>query len=94
MPIESPLVFYPRRAFELVRTGARWAHLALRYRRIRKRIAAERGARAYLDHALQPATVDAAHDPFVQAFADKIPQTHGAPRQEPKERDAAAEAAA
>jgi radical SAM superfamily enzyme YgiQ (UPF0313 family) len=98
MPIESPLVFYPRRAFEFVRTGVRWAHLALRYRRIRKRIAAESSARAYVDHALQPATCDAAHDSFVQAFADKIPHTHGAPRQDKtsdaKERDAAAEAAA
>jgi hypothetical protein len=54
----------------------------LRYRRILRRVRADQNGAAYLDEALQPSTqVDHAHD-FVAAYADKIPNTYGAPKRE------------
>jgi radical SAM family protein len=76
MPRESPLVFYPRRAVEIVFEVLRWAQLAIWVRLLRKGIAADSASRGYMDEALAPA----AEDLLVQAFADKVPNTHGAPR--------------
>jgi hypothetical protein len=38
MPIVNPFVFYPWRAYDFTRNLAQWATLALRHRRMRKRI--------------------------------------------------------
>jgi hypothetical protein len=79
MPLESPLIFYSRRVAELVSAGLRWGMLAIRLRRMRKRIETDPAARSYTDESLQP--VHAAElDHFVEVFADKIPKTHGAPK--------------
>ena len=80
LPIESPLVFYPRRVVEQARTIARWLALAYRYRSIMKRVTADADGASYVDEALRvaPHAAEALLN-FVQAFADKIPQTHGAP---------------
>jgi hypothetical protein len=78
LPLENPLIFYPRRVAELALAAARWGALAIRLRRLRKRIQADGAARGYTDEALQvaaPGTLD--H--FVEVYADKIPKTHGAP---------------
>jgi hypothetical protein len=78
MPLESPLIFYPRRAVEFVRSGVGWGKLAVRLRRLRKRIESDPAARSYTDEALQPSPAGKV-DHFVEVFADKIPKTHGAP---------------
>ena len=82
MPIESPLVFYPRRAVEASVAVVRWLRLARRYRRIMNRVVADASAPQYVDLALQPPTETSALPDFVQVFADRIPKTHGAPTRE------------
>ena len=79
-PLESPLVFYPRRVAGMLSAGVRWGSLAIRLRRLRKRIEHDPLGRSYVDEALQ-ATDPNKLDHFVEVFADKIPKTHGAPVQ-------------
>lgn len=79
LPIENPLIFYPRRAIEFVKVAAQWLTLLRRYRVIMKRVQADPAAAAYTDEALRPLATDHAVDDFVKVFADKIPHTHGAP---------------
>ena len=56
--------------------------LALRYRTILRRVLADKDGAAYVDEALKPAAeVDHEHD-FVAGYADKIPDTYGAPKRE------------
>src|SRR5262249_55365442 len=52
MPLENPLVFYPRRVVEVVSAGVRWAMLAIRLRSLRKQIERDPLARNYTDEAL------------------------------------------
>jgi pyruvate-formate lyase-activating enzyme len=78
MPIVNPLVFYPWRAFDFLKTAVRWLWLLRRYRRIMARVVADPAAPTYLDEALRAHTI-AETDHFIEAFADKIPHTHGAP---------------
>jgi hypothetical protein len=56
-----------------------WLLLLRRYRRIGERIAADSNSRNYVDNALQASPNEGAMTDFVQVFADKIPQTYGAP---------------
>ncbi len=56
LPIESPLVFYPRYAWESASKAARFAALWLRYRWIRRRVEADPAGHAYRDLALTPVT--------------------------------------
>ncbi len=81
MPIESPLIFYPRRAVESVVVGLKWYRLFRRYKAIAKRVVADPASASYVDEALTPVS-DEGHSHFVEAFADKIPKTHGAPTRE------------
>ncbi len=78
LSIENPLVFHSRRAAEMFVTVVRWARLAIRVRRLRKRIEADPSARSYTDEALQVTAADQL-DHFVEEFVDRIPKTHGAP---------------
>ena len=80
MPIESPVVFYPRRLLEVVRTCTQWALHARKYQVLRKRAVAELSGKTYVDEALAPPPSDATEDHLVQAFAAQIPKMHGAPR--------------
>jgi hypothetical protein len=83
LKVVNPLVFYPWRAFDFLTVAAKWLALALRYRAILRRVLADKEGAAYVDDALRlSAEVDHAHD-FVAAYADKIPNTHGAPKREP-----------
>jgi radical SAM superfamily enzyme YgiQ (UPF0313 family) len=77
--LESPLIFYPRRLWEVLSTGAAWASLYWRYHGIKRRVLADPRRMDYSDEALRPATEEAALPDFVHAFADKIPRTYGAP---------------
>ena len=80
LPIENPLVFYPRRVVEQALTIGQWLTLAYTYRSIMKRVLADADRARYIDEALRVAPrEDETLPDFVQAFADKIPQTHGAP---------------
>ena len=78
MKRESPLIFYPRRVVEQVVTGARWLSLFRRYKRIRRKVEADPNPQAYSDIALM--TVKRNDDFVDTVFADKIPDTYGAPK--------------
>ena len=56
LPVVNPLVFYPWRAWDFVSVAGKWAALALRYRRILRRVLADKDGAAYMDEALKPAT--------------------------------------
>jgi hypothetical protein len=78
MPVVNPLIFYPWRVLDFWRVAAQWIGRVRRYRQIMKRVAADPAKMSYVDEALTP--IAAGHqDHFVEAFADKIPKTHGAP---------------
>jgi hypothetical protein len=79
MPIVNPLIFYPWRCFDFLRMAWRWLTLVRRYRRIMARVVADPASLTHSDEALRPHTGSGELDHFVEAFADKIPHTHGAP---------------
>jgi pyruvate-formate lyase-activating enzyme len=79
MPIVNPLVFYPWRLFDFSRTFARWLTLYLRYYRMLERIKKDPASPSYVDEALRLHAGADDPDKLVEAFADKIPHTHGAP---------------
>ena len=84
LPIVNPLVFYPWRALDFATVAANWFRLATRYRAILRRVLADKAGANYVDQSLM--TADGAGDhnaDFVTAFADKIPNTHGAPKLQP-----------
>jgi len=82
LPIINPLVFYPWRVIDFLTVGIKWWRLIRRHRAIMNRIAAEPGAENYIDEALQPVTTTGAAD-FVDLYADRIPNTYGAPPKQP-----------
>jgi hypothetical protein len=82
LKVVNPALFYPWRAWDFLSVAGKWAALALRYRSILRRVLADSHGAAYTDEALKPATeVDHDHD-FVAGYADKIPDTYGAPKRE------------
>ena len=83
LPRESPLLFYPRWWVDGTVAAVRWLALLLRYRRILARVTGTRDARHYTDPALEPTGVGEA-DRVVEAFADLMPHTYGAPVTETK----------
>ena len=83
MPIVNPLLFYPWRAFDWLKVVAQWLLLIRSYRRMMARIAADPGAQGYMDEALLVPGEQGEPDHLVEAFADKIPKTHGAPVRAP-----------
>jgi pyruvate-formate lyase-activating enzyme len=82
MPIESPFVFYPWRAYDLLRGSAQWGALVWRHRRMRKRIQGDPRSRDYIDESLRVTAGANRPDEFIEVYADKIPHTHGAPVRE------------
>jgi hypothetical protein len=56
--LESPLVFYPRYAWEVLSKSVRFMALARQYRRIRKRVESDSASVQYRDLALTPVTAD------------------------------------
>ena len=81
MRILNPLFFYPWRAYDIVINAWQWLTLVRRYRRIMARVMADPATANYTDDALQVSA--AVTDHFVETFADKIPNTHGAPTKHP-----------
>ncbi len=56
LPIENPLVFYPRRVWEVVRGHVGIAAMVLKFAKVRRRIKADPTAFDYTDTALTPVT--------------------------------------
>jgi hypothetical protein len=56
MPLENPLIFYPRRVWEIVDTHARMVAFYLYLHRIRRKV--ERDTAPYFDRALIPVAED------------------------------------
>jgi len=79
LPVVNPLLFYPWRAFDFLRTAAQWVTLLRRYRRIMARVVADPASAHYMDEALSRRPGSNEPDHFIEVFADKIPHTHGAP---------------
>ena len=78
MKLENPLIFYPRRLVESLFVASRWWSLVRRYKEIRREVEADPEGLAYTDEALTKAK---RNDDFVETvFADKIPDTYGAPK--------------
>jgi len=76
MKLENPLVFYPRRLIESIVTGLRWWSLIRRHTAIRRKVEADANGLSYTDLSLINVK---RNDDFVEVFADKIPDTYGAP---------------
>jgi hypothetical protein len=84
MPIVNPLIFYPVRAVEFVLVVAQWLTVGWRYHRIKKRVVQDPASKAHVDDATRPVSIDEMeNDELVAAFADKIPDTYGAPKRQP-----------
>jgi len=79
LPLESPLIFYPRRVGEVVRSIASWVSLYWRYHRIKRRILADPARMEYTDEALQPSVETDELPEIMRAYGGKIPRAHGAP---------------
>ncbi len=83
MPIVNPLIFYPVRAVEFVSVVAQWLTVGWRFHSIKKRVLADPANKTYVDDATRPVTIEEAeNDELVAAFADKIPDTYGAPKRQ------------
>ena len=82
LPVVNPFVFYPWRAFDFLKVGYRWWRLIRHHRAILKRIVADPAAESYTDEALQPVAATPTGN-FVDMYADRIPNTYGAPPKHP-----------
>ena len=84
MPIVNPLIFYPLRAVEFVTVVGQWLRVGLRYHGIKKRVVADPSSKDYVDDATRVSCVEGMeNDNFIAVFADKIPDTYGAPKRQP-----------
>ena len=73
MPIENPLVFYPKFAANFLWKGAHWLHLFWKVRQIARKVEADPRRFEYMDTSLTPAVDDR------EAFdALEMIHTHGA----------------
>jgi hypothetical protein len=71
---ENPLWFYPKRAFEVLRTGVQWGMLVWRFQRILKRVKADPNKKNYTDLSLTPVLEqDDEELGLMQVFASHIP---------------------
>ena len=78
MKLENPLIFYPRHVVTSIAAGLEWWSLVKRNRKIRSKVEADPNGMTYTDEAL---TKIKRNDDFVDTiFADKIPDTYGAPK--------------
>jgi hypothetical protein len=82
LEVVNPLLFYPWRMWDFLTVAGQWAALAWRYRAIYRRVIADKAGAAYMDEALKRSTEGEHKDDFVAAYADKIPNTYGAPKRE------------
>ena len=84
LPVESPLAFYPRRAWEVASSRLRWYLLLRRYDRIWRAIRDEGGLERYRDDALTAIDTEAlVATEMMQLHGDRIARTYGAPEMKP-----------
>jgi hypothetical protein len=60
-PIENPVIFYPKRVWQVLATYIPWGLYAWKLHRMRKRIQGDETARAYRDFSMSPVE-DAEHE--------------------------------
>jgi len=74
LPRENLLWFYPKRAFEVLRTGIQWGMLVWKFQRILKQVKADQNKKNYTDLALTPVLEqDDEELGLMQVFASHIP---------------------
>ena len=84
LPIENPLIFYPRRFVQHAVTLSKWALLYLKLARIHRKVMRDPNHKTYTDLSLEP-VIDGENDlDLMTVFEDVIPNTHGAPVKKPK----------
>ena len=77
LPLESPLIFYPRRAFEVVSTVTKWGIHVWKFYRIRSRVMKASNRLDYMDVALTPvADHEEKNLDLMQVHADLIPLSY------------------
>ena len=77
MPLESPLIFYPRRAFEVLSAVTRWGLHVWKFHRIRSRVMKAADRLEYMDLALTPVEGNEEENlDLIQIHADVIPSTY------------------
>ena len=84
LPLENPLLFYPRRLAEVVIAYVSWMKVLRRYRNITRRVIADPATADYMDDALRTTTPEEkGQGEMVRIYSDKIPRnSYGAPVRE------------
>jgi len=73
LPLENPVVFYPRRIWEVLSTHYQWLVTYLRFRKIAKEVDADPNRFTYMDKATSPDRAEQEGDlEMMQAHQDKI----------------------
>ncbi len=73
-PLEHPLVFYPKRLWEVLSTIIQWTLIFFKFHRIRQRILNDPKKRQYMDLALTPVMDQEEEDlDLMKVFASHIP---------------------
>jgi radical SAM superfamily enzyme YgiQ (UPF0313 family) len=77
MPLENPLIFYPRRAWEIASLSVRWMNLVWKFFRILRRVQAQPQQPGEVDLAMIPVDEQKDEDlTLVQVYRDHIPVSH------------------
>ncbi len=80
LPIENPILFYPRRAYETAKSLYGWGSLYLKFKAIHDKVVNDPDKLAYTDLALSPVSDAEENDlSLIKVFEDVIPDTYGAP---------------
>ena len=61
-PLENPLLFYPKRLWEIIRDQGLFLKLVLQYAKIRRRVKADPNRKQYTDLSLTPITIEEEED--------------------------------
>lgn len=96
LPLENPLIFYPKRTWIDFWTHTKFLLLYLRLKLMHDRVVKDPAVRSYTDLAMTPTTADEGDDlDLIKVFEDQIPDTYGAPvKRKPKDDTAKASAVA
>ncbi|SMF16593.1 Radical SAM superfamily enzyme YgiQ, UPF0313 family [Tistlia consotensis] len=80
LPLENPLLFYPRRVWEVAASHARWLWLFLTLETLRRKILREGSIEAYCDESLEPvAEHDESELEMMHVHGGAIRKGYGAP---------------
>jgi hypothetical protein len=77
MPLENPLIFYPRRAWEIASLSVRWMNLVWKFFRILRRVQAQPQQPGEGDLAMIPVDEQKDEDlTLLQVYRDHLPARH------------------